>query len=1302
MPSLAPHPAELRRRLDSVGLKDAFSLSRRIEGVTRIKDPAKRESALAEVASAVDAAEARLTARRSSVPAMTFPEELPVSGRRDEIARAVAEHQVIVLAGETGSGKTTQLPKICLEAGRGVRGMIGHTQPRRLAARTVAERIAEEVGVELGGAIGYQVRFTDRVGPDTLVKVMTDGILLNEIQRDKMLRAYDTLILDEAHERSLNVDFILGYLRQLLPRRPDLKLIITSATIDPGRFAAAFDDAPVIEVSGRTYPVEIRYRPLVDPDSPEREAKEQDEAICDAVRELVQEGPGDILVFCSGEREIRDATEAVQGMRLRDTEVLPLYARLSTADQHKVFAAHTGRRVVLATNVAETSLTVPGVKFVVDTGTARISRYSQRLKVQRLPIEPVSQASANQRSGRCGRTSDGIAIRLYSEDDYDGRPEFTDPEILRTNLASVLLAMTALDLGDLTRFPFIDPPDTRAVRDGVDLLLELNALEPSKPGSRSAHRLTPVGRTLSQLPLDPRLARMVVEADRNGVLAALLVIVSGLSVQDPRERPLEHQQAADTKHARFADPGSDFLSYLNLWRYLRGQKRELSGSAYRRLVRAEYLHYLRIREWQDVHTQLKQVCREIGLTAEPLGEGVDEDAVARSVLAGVLSHIGLRNPETRVYDGARGATFAIFPGSALFKKPPQWVMAAELVETTRLWARECSRFDPAWAEKVGAHLVKTSYSEPHWERRRAAVVALEKVTLYGVPLVAGRKVPYGRIDPVVSRELFIRHALVEGDWDTRHPFFEANRAMLEDVEELEERVRRRDIRVDDETLFEFYDARIGPGVVSGRHFDTWWKKTRRESPDLLDFEQSLLVQNSFEVPQEDFPDEWRSGDVVLPLTYVFEPGTPTDGVTVEVPLAQLNQVEAADFWWHVPGRREELVAALIKTLPKQWRRQFVPAPDHARAVAGDLVPDGSIVDAVADALRRRTGVVVPVDAFDLSAVPDHLRMTFRVLDGSHEIAAGKDLDALREQLRPKLRSALAKVAVHVEERGLTSWSIGDLPRHVEHRRGSQAVHGFPALVDEGRTVGVRVFEDEAQQAHAMRFGTRRLLLLTLPSPVVAIVKRLDNRTKLTLAASPYPDVLTMLEDCTASAVDFLTAHHGGPVWDAASFKRLADAVRADLHAVTHEDVTSVATVLGLYGPVKARVAELSAPAVKPVADDLRAQLSWLVHDGFVSETGHEQLSHLPRYLRAIDRRLDRLAEDPYRDDRNMLVVQEVEDHWDEVYDRLPEHRRADADVRATRWMIEELRVSLFAQNLGTAYPVSPKRIRNALAALAHP
>ncbi|HEU0288154.1 MAG TPA: ATP-dependent RNA helicase HrpA, partial [Nocardioidaceae bacterium] len=780
---------------------------------------------------------------------------------------AIRDHQVIVLTGETGSGKTTQLPKICLDLGYGQRGRIGHTQPRRLAARTVAERIAEELGESIGETVGFQVRFTERVGDATRIKVMTDGILLNEIQRDRMLRAYEVLIVDEAHERGLNIDFILGYLKRLLPRRPDLKLIITSATIDPERFAAHFDDAPIIEVSGRTYPVELRYRPLVDPDRPDKE-RDQVQGIVEAVGELSAEGSGDILVFCSGEREIRDAADALESRGLRDTEVLPLYARLSAADQHRVFERHRGRRIVLATNIAETSLTVPGIRYVIDPGTARISRYSQRLKVQRLPIEPVSQASANQRAGRCGRTSDGICIRLYSEEDYDGRPAFTEPEILRTNLASVLLAMIDLGLGDLADFPFLDPPDRRNVRAGLDLLVELGAIGADRKPDRP-RRLSKIGKRLARLPLDPRLGRMVLEADRNGALREVLIIVAALSIQDPRERPPDHEQAADAKHARFADPESDFAAYLNLWRYLRQQRRELSGNQFRRMCRDEYLHYLRVREWQDVHTQLGQISRDLGLRRDSADAPSDE--VTKSMLAGLLSHVGLRDPDIRDYLGARGARFAVFPGSGLFRKPPQWLVAAELVETSRLWARENARVDPAWVESLAGHLIKRTYSEPHWERKRGAVMAYERVTLYGVPLAERRPVTYSRIDPELCRELFIRHALVEGDWQTRHRFFQANRELLDEVEGLEDRIRRRDLRVDDETLFGFYDDRIGEEVVSAAHFDTWWKRVRRDQPDLLDFERALVTRAEAEPVDVEtaFPDEWRHDDMAMPLSYVF-------------------------------------------------------------------------------------------------------------------------------------------------------------------------------------------------------------------------------------------------------------------------------------------------------------------------------------------------------------------------------------------------------------------------------------------------
>ncbi|MGH8829351.1 MAG: ATP-dependent RNA helicase HrpA, partial [Jiangellaceae bacterium] len=934
---MSPSPlSELRSRLPALSLRDEHRLRRRLDGVRRIGDDGARVTATADIAAAIAAAEVRVARRAADVPRLTYPAQLPVSRRKDEIAAAIRDHQVVIVAGETGSGKTTQLPKICLELGRGIRGAIGHTQPRRLAARTVAERIAEEVATQLGDTVGYQVRFTQKAGESTLVKVMTDGILLAEIGQDRMLRQYDTLIIDEAHERSLNIDFILGYVKQLLPRRPDLKVIITSATIDPHRFAQHFDDAPVVEVSGRTYPVEIRYRP---PD----DDTDQVQAIVDAVDELALEAPGDVLVFLSGEREIRDSADALRKRDLRNTEIVPLYARLSAAEQHRVFQPHPGRRIVLATNVAETSLTVPGIRYVVDAGTARISRFSHRTKVQRLPIEPVSQASARQRSGRCGRVADGICIRLYDEEDFESRPAFTDPEILRTNLASVILQMAALELGEVAAFPFIDPPDRRSITDGINLLHELGAIDPAAEGRK---RLTQLGRQLAQLPIDPRLARMVIEADRNGCLREVLIITAALSIQDPRERPADHQQAADDKHRRFADPNSDFLAYLNLWRYLRDQQKALSGNQFRKLCRAEYLNYLRIREWQDLESQLRTLTRPLGVTLNNVD--ATPENIHRSLLAGLLSQIGVKDGPTNDYLGARGARFGVFPGSGLFKKPPHWVMSAELVETSRLWARINARIEPEWAEPLAQHLVKRTYSEPHWEKKAGAVMAYEKVTLYGVPIVSSRKVPYARVDPELARELFIRHALVEGDWQTHHRFFHDNRALLEDVEDLENRARRRDILVDDETLFDFYDQRIPAEAVTARHFDSWWKRARASTPDLLTFSSSLLINDDADdVRETDYPDQWPSGDLDLDLDYQFEPGSSADGVTIQIPLPVLNQVEPAGYDWQVPGLREELVTALIKSLPKSIRRSFVPAPDTARAALARLSPaSGTLTDAL--------------------------------------------------------------------------------------------------------------------------------------------------------------------------------------------------------------------------------------------------------------------------------------------------------------------------------------------------------------------
>jgi ATP-dependent helicase HrpA len=1243
------------------------------------------------VTSTRQAPELRVARRRARVPRLSYPPALPVSQRKDDILAAIRDHQVVVVAGETGSGKTTQLPKICLELGRGVEAMIGHTQPRRLAARTVAERVAAELGTPLGGAVGYKVRFSDQVGEDTLVKLMTDGILLAELQHDRLLRQYDTLIVDEAHERSLNVDFILGYLKRLLPRRPDLKVIVTSATIDPERFSRHFGGAPVVEVSGRVYPVEVRYRPLGDDDGD----RDQTQAVCDAVDELAAEGPGDVLVFLSGEREIRDTADALRQQQRRDTEVLPLYARLSAAEQHRVFQAHAGRRIVLATNVAETSLTVPGVRYVVDAGTARISRYSHRTKVQRLPIEPISQASANQRKGRCGRTADGICIRLYGEQDFLARPEFTDPEVLRTNLASVILQMTALGLGDVAGFPFIDPPDRRSVKAGVQLLEELGALAPS--GRRERRRLTPLGRTLAQLPVDPRLARMVVEADRNRCVREVLVVAAALSIQDPRERPADKQEAAAAQHNRFADRDSDFQAYLNLWQYLRERQKALSSSQFRKLCRAEFLHYLRVREWQDLYGQLRQVAKAAGLRLNSTPG--DRHQVHLSILAGLLSHLGLKDGDKREYQGARGARFAVSPGSALFRRQPRWVMAAELVETTRLWAHTVARVEPEWAEALAGDLVTRSYSEPRWDPDRGAVLADERVTLFGLPIVARRAVNYGRVDPRLARELFIRRALVEGDWQTRHRFFHDNRRLLEEVEDLEDRARRRDLLVDDETLFGFYDQRVGQEVVSARHFDSWWKRAGARQPELLDFERSMLIrQGADAVDQRDYPDVWRQDGLTLPLSYQFRPGSDADGVTVHVPLAVLNQLTADGFQWQVPGLREELVTALLRSLPKPLRRNFVPAADHARAVLERVRPrEELLLEALSRELQQLSGVAVPAGAWQPERVPDHLKVTFRVLDADQRtLAEGKDLEALKLRLRGRMRAALAAAGDGLERDGLRSWSFGALPRTVEARRGGRVVRAYPALVDEGDGVAVRMLESEEAQQRAMRQGTRRLLLLQAPSPVRSVLGRLTGTAKLTLSRYPHGSATELFDDCVACAVDALVAEHGGPAWDGDGFARLREVVRAGLNDATLEVVTEVARTLEAAGEVDERLRRLSDPALAPALEDVGAQLAALVYPGFVSATGRRRLPDLPRYLHAAARRLERLPRDPLRDREQMLTVQRLQRSYQELLDRPVAGRPPAGALEELRWMLEELRVSYFAQQLGTAYPASEQRFLAAL------
>ena len=1183
-----------------------------------------------------------------------FDAALPISARHDDIAAAMRDHQVIVVAGETGSGKTTQLPKIAYELGRRA---IAHTQPRRIAARSVAKRIADECDVQLGAEVGYAVRFDDQTSDATAIRLVTDGLLLAELQRDRRLSRYDTIIIDEAHERSLSIDFLLGYLKQLLPRRPDLKVVITSATIDVERFAEMFD-APIIEVSGRTFPVEIRYRPLA-----ETGADNELEALAHAVAELPDEG--DILVFMSGEREIRDAAEFLAGRKYPRTEILPLYGRLAAADQQKIFSSHPGRRIVLATNVAETSLTVPGIRYVIDPGFARISRFSQRLKVQRLPIEPISQASASQRAGRCGRVADGICIRLYSEEDHDSRPEFTDPEIQRTNLASVLLQMASLDLGSIKDFPFLDRPDSRSVSDGLNLLYELGAIEGEK--------LTTIGRRMSTLPTDPRLARMLLAADQLGCLADVLVIVSAMSIQDPRERPLEHQQAADEKHRRFREPDSDFLSYLTLWTYIREMRDELSSSAFRRLCRDEFLHWLRIREWQDVHSQLRRTAKELGL--KPGAIGADPDRIHQAMLSGLLSHIGLKDTDGREYLGARQAKFMIFPGSGLAKKTPRMVMVGELVETSRLWGRTAAKIQPEWVEAAGDHLINRSYSEPHWSSRRGAVMAREKLLLFGIPLVADRLVQFGRIDPVVSRDLFIRHALVQGEWRTHHTFFAANQRMIAGVEELEERLRRRDLRVDDETLYAFYDARVPDHVVSTRHFDTWWKKTRHSQPDLLTFDPAML-SNGPEGAEDEFPREWHSDGESYPLTYAFEPGMSDDGVTVDLPVERLLTIDDRAFDWHVPGHRVELVTELIRSMPKRLRREFVPAGQFAPRLVEAMDLDASdLSEELARQMRLLNGTVVSPSDFDFESLPPHLRVTFRVLDGTTELARGKDLSALRAELISVVRADLTKVARQEERSGIRTWDVGT----IEPTITAGQVTGYPALVDEGTSVGLRILDTASEQKVAMVRGQARLLSFSLPTPVPQLGRTLDLHAKLLLSTGPHKDAAAVIEECWLAALEALVVRHGGPVWDEVMFSLLHDTVRAEAYDETERAVQSVLAALRALGDV--------TPLPQTEAgEDVRVQLSWLVYPGFIRDAGVDQLRRIPLYLQAARRRLDA----PLTAD--LLAAQDLEARFHARTAELTVWARLSPEVQHVRWALEELRLSLLAQNLRTAFPVSIKRV----------
>lgn len=1359
---------------------------------------------------------------------ITYPEELPVSERREDIMNAIRDNQIVIIAGETGSGKTTQIPKMCLDLGLGAKGLIGHTQPRRLAARSVAERIAEELGQKIGETVGYQVRFTSEVGEHSAIKLMTDGILLAEIQNDKLLRRYSTLIIDEAHERSLNIDFILGYLKRILPQRPDLKVIITSATIDPERFARHFspsyvpgkgiidenlsaeereiaeailpDDAPpIIEVSGRTYPVEIRYRPLDEEDYLSDEEIEDDhdptDGILDAIKELSKEAPGDILIFFSGEREIRDAKDAIEALVAKSPrlnyEVLPLYARLSLAEQHRVFSPGTRPRIVLATNVAETSLTVPGIKYVIDTGTARISRYSARTKVQRLPIERISQASTNQRSGRCGRVSDGIAIRLYSEEDFNSRPEFTDPEILRTNLAAVILQMIAIGVvrepGDISRFPFVQPPASRAINDGVNLLRELGALteRPRSPrkGRGNSATLTAIGRAMAAFPVDPRLARMIIEGSRRNCAKEMMVLAAALTIQDPRERPADVRAEADAMHARFIDDTSDFSSFLLLWDYINEQQAALSSSQLRKMCHREYINYLRIREWQDLFAQLREMGRTANIHASggrDINASAHEIDIHKSLLSGLLSHVGVkeerekdskgRNRGPREYLGARGTKFAIFPGSGLFKKSPDWVLSAELVETSRLWARTNASIDPQWIEEIGKHLISVQYSEPHWSLSSGAAIAYAKGTLFGLTIYADRPVQYARVDAAAARELFIQSALVEGQWHTQHKFYLRNQRALAEVEELEARLRRRDLRVDDSVLFAFYDARIPAHVTDVRSFDKWWKQARLEDDNYLDFNpEKLINEEAADYDDSQFPRQWiqrtDSGELTLDLRYEYAPtagigGARTDaakrdGVAVQVPILFLNQLSPEPFRWQIPGLRHELVTALIKSLPKAIRRNFVPAPDVARAACAALEEDYSpatdeLIPSLALVLRRLRGVVVEPEAFNWDAVPEHLKMGFQVRNARNKILGeGKDLRALQQQLHKEIRSALAdslgasddtmvkmvalaqggsggsgnsdssaasakKGAKNAqgstaqaadahgpqvrEISGLTEFPAdlfpnGEIPHKVQRIIATQAVNGYPALVDEETSVGLRIFPTEAEQLHAQRRGIIRLLQLQVPSPVRYVSEHLSHKEKIVFTQNPHGSIDELIRDCTVAALDHLVPHT--PIFTHAEYSELYEHVRAELIETVFNVTKLVAEILSEATALKKAIKKATSLTTMHAVSDVKAQMENLVYPGFVAQTGYDQLVHIPRYLKAAQVRLTKLGPNLHRDNQLMLTVQDLEDSYDNAVKSLPAGTIVPDALRRVNWMIEELRVSFFAQELGTAYTVSEKRIAKA-------
>ena len=1431
--------------LDACLLADRPALRRRLRSLRQRQERGQPiDQGLDQWHQALAASQALVEQRRQGVPKIQYPEELPVSERRREVADLIARHQVVVLCGETGSGKSTQLPKICLELGRGLYGRIGHTQPRRIAARTLASRVAQELGGETGGLVGYKVRFHDRVRPETCIKLMTDGILLAEIQQDRFLNEYDTLIIDEAHERGLNIDFLLGYLRKLLPRRPDLKVIVTSATIDPLHFARHFADgegrpAPIIEISGRTYPVELRYQPPEEESAGERDEAMQS-AISQAVDELAKAGRGDILVFLSGEREIRETAETLRKHHPPSTEILPLYARQSPAEQARVFQAHGTRRVVLATNVAETSLTVPGIHYVIDPGFARISRYSHRGKVQRLPVERVSQASANQRQGRCGRVAAGICIRLYAEDNFQSRAAYTEPEIQRANLAAVILQMKLLGFGDIAAFPFIDPPDPRLVADGYRTLEELAAID-------AQGELTALGRQLARLPLDPRIGRMLLAAGELGCLAEMLVIASALSVQDPRERPLEQRQAADEIHATFNHSESDFLSFLNLWDFLEKERAHLTKNKFRQLCQRHFLSWNRVTEWRDVHTQLHAQMAEMGfkmqasapqdaaggapvglavrpplpnppppggrgqespplvllpspmrgrgseelpasqeqrrktvqdlgrksdpglgwkISSEPGGDERRYAALHLALLTGLLGNIGFKD-EGREYQGARNSRFLIHPSSGLYDQQPKWILAAERVETTRQYGRIVAKVQPAWIEEAGRHLLQRAYFEPHWQAASGQVAAFEKVSLFGVTLVPKRRVNYGPINPAEARAIFIRFALTEGDFDSRAPFWRHNRELIAYIQHLEAKSRRRDILVDEDAIHAFYDQRIPAGIYSAPLFERWLRQATQKDPKLLHLRmEDAMRHEAAAVTAQAFPDSLQVGATSLPLEYRFDPGETDDGLTLVVPAPLINQVSPDRCDRLVPGLLPELIAALLRGLPKAWRKLLVPIPDTAERLAACLRPaDRPLLQALGEEVKAMTGHQIPEEAWDPAAVPAHLRMKFRLVDeGGRSLALGDDWADLKRRFGGSGRQAFAAIpSGGLEREGLTRWDFGELPESVDLDRAGIKLRGYPALVDQGDSVALRVLDSPEGAELAQRTGLRRLFMLSLAVEVRQLRRNLPglDRMRLQYARAPGPawgaggsqgiegpplpnppppggrerrgltgraappaagklaladhpvchegratpqkkkgsagvfhanKPLDLADEVLALIVDLTFIEDLPPIRDRAAFEARLASRRSRLPEVATQVLALVGRILDDYQALRQGLAGITQVKWMPTVLDLRAQLDGLIFRGFLLEVPYVRLKDYPRYLKAARERLEKLFHAAGRDQQQLRELTPWLDKWRERAAALQALGRHDPRLDEIRWMLEELRISFFAQRIGTAYPVSLKRI----------